>query len=241
MIGNDLKTGETSAPGAFVSPLIVILELYAFGFALRILQQSDLNAQTIVAMLLFCVFAFTLITGKGFPHFRQRGKAMLFLFVAGYFSLQGANLSGEQREARLAELRKSDPAAYLVELRNVDEDRWFVELRQLDPEAHAKEAASRATQSHADRLAACTDEKIGLAYVMIQEDVRRSLRAPSTAEFPGRFDAGTRNMGNCVYKVIGQYDAQNGFGAMIRGTFTGTTEYSPERGSWRTLMLDVQG
>jgi hypothetical protein len=46
------------------------------------------------------------------------------------------------------------------------------------------------------------------AYVMIQEDVRRSLRAPSTAEFPGRYGAGMRNMGNCVYQVFGHFDAK---------------------------------
>jgi hypothetical protein len=39
---------------------------------------------------------------------------------------------------------------------------------------------------------------------------------------------------------VGQFDAQNGFGAMIGGTFSGTTEYFPESGSWRTLTLDVQ-
>lgn len=147
----------------------------------------------------------------------------------------------EQREARWADLRESDPAAYLEELREVDADRWFAELRDLDPEAHAAEAARRAAQAQADRLAECSNEKTALAYAMIQEDVRRSLRAPSTAEFPGRFGVGTRNMGNCIYQVVGHFDAQNGFGAMIRGTFTGTTEYFPERGSWRTLTLDVQG
>jgi len=241
MSSSDLKKQGTSIAGAFVRSQIVILELLAFGFALHFLQQNNLNAQTIVAMLLFCVFAFTLTTGKGIPHFRHRGKALLFLVVAGFFSLQGAVMFGEQREARWAELRESEPAAYLAELHDIDEDRWFAELRELDPEAHATEAARRATQTEAERLTECTDQKITLAYVMIQEDVRRSLRAPSTAEFPGRYGAGTRNMGNCVYQVVGQFDAQNGFGAMIRGTFSGTTEYFPESGSWRTLTLDVQG
>ena len=148
---------------------------------------------------------------------------------------------GEQREARRAELRETVPAAPLTQTREVDADRWLAELRELDPDAHATEATRRAEQAQTDRLAECTDEKATLAYVMIQEDERRSLRAPSTAEFPSRYDAGTRNMGNCVYQVFGQFDAQNGFGAMIRGTFTGTTKYFPESGSWRTQTLDVQG
>lgn len=241
MSNSDLKKQGTTVVGVFVHSQIVILELFALGYALHFLQQKYASAQTAVAMLLFCVFTFTLITGKGFPHFRHRGKALLFLVVAGFFSLQGAVMFDEQREVRWAGLRESDPAAYLTELREVDADRWFAELRELDPDAHAAEATSRAEQAQADRLAACSDQKTSLAYVMIQADVRRSLRAPSTAEFPGRYGAGTRNMGNCVYQVFGQFDAQNGFGAMIRGTFSGTTEYFPESGSWRTLMLDVQG
>jgi len=240
MSSSDLKKQGTTVVGAFVRSQILILELIAFGVAMYLLQQSNVTAQTLVAMLLFCMFAFTLITGKGFPHFRHRGKALLFLTVAGFFSLQGAVMFEEQREARWAELRERDPAAYLEELHDVDTDRWFAELRDLDPEAHAAEVARRSAQAQANRLAECADEKTALAYVMIQDDVRRSLRAPSTAEFPGRFSAGTRNMGNCIYQVVGHFDAQNGFGAMIRGTFTGTTEYFPEHGSWRTLTLDVQ-
>ncbi len=235
-----LKKQGATIFGAFVRSQVLILELFAFGFALYLLQQSNVTAQTLVAMLLFCVFAFTLVTGKGFPHFRHRGKALLFLIVAGLFSLQGAVTFEGQREARWSELRETDPAAYLEELRDVDADRWFAELRKLDPDTHAVEAENRAVQAQADRLAECSNEKTALAYVMIQEDVRRSLHAPSTAEFPGRFGIGTRNMGNCIYQVVGHFDAQNGFGAMICGTFTGTTEYFPEHGSWRTLSLDVQ-
>lgn len=241
MSSSNLKKKGTSVLSAFARSQIVILELIALGFTLHFLQQNDVNAQTIIAVLLFCVFAFTLITGKGIPHFRHRGKALLFLILAGFFSLQGAVLFDQQREARWAELRKSDPAAFLTELHDADEDRWFAELRELDPEAHAAEVARQAQQAQAARLAECTDQKITLAYVMIQEDVRQSLRAPSTAEFPGRYGTGTRNIGDCVYQVFGQFDAQNGFGAMIRGTFNGTTKYFPESSSWRTLTLDVQG
>lgn len=66
----DLKKQGTTVVGAFVRSQILILELIAFGFALYLLQQNNVTAQTLVAMLLFCVFAFTLVTGKGFPHFR---------------------------------------------------------------------------------------------------------------------------------------------------------------------------
>ncbi|MCK0097500.1 hypothetical protein MWU60_18125 [Yoonia sp. F2084L] len=241
MSRNELKKQGTTVVGAFVRSQIVILELIAFGSALYLLQQSNVSVQTLVAMLLFCVFAFTFITGKGLLHFRRRGKALLFLLVSGFFTLQGAVLFDEQREVHLAELRKRDPVAYLVELREIDEDRWFAELRVLDPAAHEAEVVRRDAEAKAWRLAECTDQKASMAYVMIQDDVRRSLRAPSTAEFPGRYGAGTVHIGDCVYHVDGQFDAQNGFGAMLRGSFSGTIEYFPERGSWRTLTLDVRG
>lgn len=235
-----VKLGR-SAVGGFIRSQILILELIAFGFALHLLQKQDADIQTAVAMLLFVLFLFTLITGIGIPHFRHRGKALLFLAVATFFSLQGAVIVSEQREARLAELRETDPTAYLTELRSIDENRWFTELRTLDPDAHASEAERRARKAKAERLSKCTDKNKSHAYVMIQTDVRNSLRSPSTAEFPGRYGAGTGHIGDCVYQVIGNFDAQNGFGAMIRGSFTGTIQYYPERGRWRTLTLDVQG
>lgn len=239
MSSSELKKQGTTVVGVFIRSQIVILELVAFGFALYLLQQNNVNAQTLVAMLLFIVFAFTLLTGKGIPHFRHRGKALLFLIVAGFFSLQGAVMFEEQREARWAELRVSDPTAYLAELYEVDVDRWFAELRELDPDAYAAEADRRTTLAEAERLGQCTDQKASQAYVMIQADVRRGLVAPSTAKFPGRYGAGTRHVGDCVYQVNGNFDAQNGFGAMLRGTFTGTTRHFPESGSWQTQSLSV--
>lgn len=90
----------------------------------------------------------------------------------------------------------------------------------------------------AERLAQCRDHEVE-AYTMIKADVRRVLVAPSTAEFPWRYDAGTGHLGDCLYRVNGHFDAQNGFGAMLRGTFTGTIRYFPERGSWQTQSLSV--
>lgn len=91
----------------------------------------------------------------------------------------------------------------------------------------------------AERQAQCTEQKASQAYVMIQADVRRALVAPATAEFPSRYGTGTGHVGNCLYQVDGHFDAQNGFGAMLRGTFTGTIQYFPERGSWQTQSLSV--
>jgi len=224
---------------AFVRSQILIFELIALGTALFFLQKVNASAQTLLATTLFLIATFTLITGKGFPHFRHRGKALLVMFLSGFFVLSGAVVFDQEREARLAELREADPTIYLSELREIDEDRWFEELRALDPDAHAAEAERRAALAETERLAQCSDQKASQAYVMIQVDVRRSLVAPSTAEFPGRYGAGTRHVGDCVYQVNGHFDAQNGFGAMLRGRFTGATRYFPESGSWQTQSLSV--
>jgi len=234
-----IKRQSASAVRAFVRSQIVMLEMVALGVALYLIQQKSANAQTTIAILLFCVFIFTLLTGKGIPHFRHRGKALLFLAVTGFFAVQGATIVERQQEAHLAELRASDPAAYLTELHETDEERWFEELRELDPDAHAAEADLRAALAEAERLAQCTDQKTSEAYVMIQADVRRGLVAPSTAEFPGRYGTDTRHVGDCVYQVNGHFDAQNGFGAMLRGTFTGTIRYFPESGGWQTQSLSI--
>lgn len=139
MSSSDLEKKGTSAVGAFVSSQIVILELIALGFGLYYLQGVDASMQTLVAAVLVVVFALTLITGRGFPHFRHRGKAALFVILAGFFTLQGAVAFQHQREAYLAELRETNPVAYLAELREIDEGRWLVALGELDPAAHVVE------------------------------------------------------------------------------------------------------
>lgn len=149
MSSSDLEKQGTPAISAFVGSQIVILELSALGFGLYYLQSIGASMQTLVAAVLVVVFAFTLITGWGFPHFRHRGKAALFLILAGFFILHGAVAFQHQREAYLTELRVTDPLAYLAELRDIDEGRWLIALGEMDPTAHATEM---------DRLIGRSDE-----------------------------------------------------------------------------------
>lgn len=218
---------------------VVLIELALLGYALHLLQKANASAQTLVAAAMFLVAMFTLITGKGFPHFRRRGKALLFALLSGFFVMSGAVVFDQEREAKLAELRETDPATYLTELREIDEERWFAALQEIDPDAYAQEVEHRTAEAEAQRLDACSKASVSLAYVMIQSDVKNRLRAPSTAKFPGRFGTGTGYLGNCIFQVVGSFDAQNGFGAMLRGTFTGTIRYFPESGSWQTQSLSV--
>lgn len=231
----------TSIIHRYVHFQVVLIELALLGYALHLLQKANASAQTLVATALFLVAMFTLITGKGFPHFRSRGKAVLFVLLSGFFVMSGAVVFDQEREAHLAELRETDPATYLAELREIDEERWLAALHEIDPDAYAQEVEHRAAEAEAQRLDACSKASVSLAYVMIQSDVKNRLRAPSTAKFPGRYGTGTGYLGNCVFQVVGSFDAQNGFGAMIRGDFHGTIEYYPETQSWRTQALEVQG
>lgn len=57
-----------------------------------------------------------------------------------------------------------------------------------------------------------------------EEDVRARLKAPSTAEF---VDDPRVVEGADGYQVTGQVDAQNGFGAMIRNTYTCLAKKAP--------------
>lgn len=218
---------------------LAIAEVFFLGYALSLFKDRAPAAVAALTGGLVVVGLFTLLTGKGFPHFKSRLKASAIVCVAGFFFVTAATLATEQREADLAVMRQTDTDAYLAAIK-WDDDRWMAELAALRPEAYAMETAQRAEKAEAARLAAC-EGKESLAYVMIQTDVRNGLRAPSTAKFPLRSDRGTGYLGDCIYAVHGHFDAQNGFGAMIRGTFAGTITHFPESGQWRTLTLDIQG
>ncbi|MGA0539432.1 hypothetical protein [Neotabrizicola sp. VNH66] len=218
---------------------LAIAEVFFLGYALSLFKDRAPAAVAALTGGLVVVGLFTLLTGRGFPHFKSRPKASAIICVAGFFFVTAANIAAERREAELAMMRQTDPDAYLAAIKR-DDDRWMAELEALRPEVFAAEAAQRAEKAKAARLAGC-EGKESMAYIMIQTDVRNGLRAPSTAKFPSRFDKGTGYLGDCVYAVWGHFDAQNGFGAMIRGTFTGTITHLPESGQWRTLTLDIQG
>lgn len=192
-----------------------------------------------VSLGLLLIAAFVLITGRRAPRIQSRGKALVVGSIAGVCLMASASIYQDQRDENLALLRASDPDAYLAELQRGDDARWIAELEQMRPEQHAEEMERRAQVAEAERQRACTDRRSVEAYVMIQADVRRQLRAPATADFPARYGQGTAHMGDCVYRVVGYVDAQNGFGAMLRASFQGRVEYFPNAGSWRTLEIAV--
>ena len=75
-----------------------------------------------------------------------------------------------------------------------------------------------------------TDNAKISAFVMSQPFVERSLKSPSTADFPRMTANGVyvSRIRECVFSVTGYVDAQNGFGAVLRTPYTIEIEYNPE-------------
>lgn len=55
----------------------------------------------------------------------------------------------------------------------------------------------------------------GTARYACEERVKNSLKSPSTADF-----SGVTTTGSGPYSVTGDVDSQNGFGAMVRSSFS---------------------
>ena len=63
-----------------------------------------------------------------------------------------------------------------------------------------------------------------LAYNMSKDFVRKNLKSPSTAKFPGLFESEdhVKYIGSGKYKIISWVDSQNSFGATIRTKYSCT-------------------
>lgn len=69
-----------------------------------------------------------------------------------------------------------------------------------------------------------------------QEEIRDRLKTPASAKFS---DATVDpEEGSTVYRVSGAVDAQNGFGAMVRGNYRCTLRHN-EDGSWVAITASV--
>ena len=215
----------------------------ALGLLLALILLLEVNVSLVLwlSLAVFLVSAFVLVTGRPAPRIQSRGKGFVFASVAGICLMASATIYQEQREEYLSALRSVDPDAYLTELKRVDETRWLAELQYLRPEQYEAEMQRQELAEQAVRERECTDHRLVEAYVMIQNDVRQTLHSPATAEFPARYALGTRHEGDCIYRIVGQLDAQNRFGALLRTSFEGRIAYFPDTQTWRTIELAVEG
>ena len=67
-------------------------------------------------------------------------------------------------------------------------------------------------------FAASPDDNKSLAYVVAREEIRRQLKAPSTAVFPHHYDQGVvvARLQDNSFAISSYVDSQNSFGAQLR-------------------------
>lgn len=86
-----------------------------------------------------------------------------------------------------------------------------------------------------------SEDESTMAYIAMEDFVKRRLKAPSTAEFPGVFDGRTehvKSLGDQRYIISSYVDAQNAFGGMMRNSFRGEVQQtSPDRWQLNSLTL----
>jgi hypothetical protein len=78
------------------------------------------------------------------------------------------------------------------------------------------------------------------AFLICKQFVTKALRAPATAQFPSSSEAVINEVSGNEFEVRSHVDSQNGFGAMIRGTFTCTVKPT-EGGRWQLVELVMDG
>lgn len=80
----------------------------------------------------------------------------------------------------------------------------------------------------------------GMAFVMSQRALRNSgmLVAPASAKF-GHSPLASAFLGDCRWRVVGDVDAQNAFGAQLRHRYSVAMEYEPASNTWRAHDLNI--
>ena len=86
-----------------------------------------------------------------------------------------------------------------------------------------------------------TRDNSSMAYIMVEDFVKRRLKAPSTADFPSAWSGRGKmvdDVGNQTYAIDSYVDAQNSFGAQIRMRFAARIKQVSER-EWQLIALDM--
>ena len=78
------------------------------------------------------------------------------------------------------------------------------------------------------------------AFSVCKQFVTKTLKAPASAKFPASSEAAINLMSGNEFEVRSYVDSQNGFGAMIRGTFICTVKPTDD-GRWQLVDLTMNG
>lgn len=77
------------------------------------------------------------------------------------------------------------------------------------------------------------------AWVMSQRYVKNNLKSPSSAEFPALPNA-AEHISGCTHVVVGEFEAKNGFGVMIRQRYSAKMTYNKDSDTWSGSDLHIQ-
>lgn len=78
------------------------------------------------------------------------------------------------------------------------------------------------------------------AYIQAETFIKKKLKSPSTAEFPGVFEKKDHivSMGGSKYKISSWVDSQNSYGAMMRTNFSCVIEFEGNKVSCTELAFN---
>ncbi|MDH1234489.1 hypothetical protein [Stutzerimonas stutzeri] len=76
------------------------------------------------------------------------------------------------------------------------------------------------------------------AWTMSQRYVRNNLKSPSSAKFAA-LPLRANLLSGCTHEVVGEFEAQNSFGAMIKQRFSAKMTYDPANNTWKGEDLSI--
>jgi len=102
---------------------------------------------------------------------------------------------------------------------------------------------SSSSTSSSSSYSSTSSDNSTMAYVQAKNFVKLVLKSPSSADFPF-FGEGVK-VSTDTYEVNSYVDSQNGFGAMIRSTYSITLKYtggdSADQRNWQVLEFTMDG
>ncbi|NNA50460.1 MULTISPECIES: hypothetical protein [Pseudomonas] len=78
-----------------------------------------------------------------------------------------------------------------------------------------------------------------MAYVMSQNFVKRRLKAPDSAVFPLITKVKSESIPGCKFLIAAYFDSNNGFGVLVRSTYSAEMEYLSPQDKWRLNDLSI--
>jgi hypothetical protein len=105
---------------------------------------------------------------------------------------------------------------------------------------HTAGIFSKDTSNSSSSSSSNVSKNRSLAYHYAKDFVKKQLKSPSTAEFPGIFekDGHIVELGNDSYKIVSWVDSQNGFGATIRSKFSCTITFNGKQVTCSGLQIE---